>query len=86
MSKEIIEGIKLIRHNMAGIDKPDDTSYPFKLEATFRVPGFMEVAASFLYGREHIIVRGMTKEALERFVELNRLSTHPRLQKLEITP
>ncbi len=80
-----IEGIKLIKHNMGGVDKPDDPSFPWRLDAVFRVPGFMEVAASFIYGREEIVVRGLTKEKLEQFAEVNGLRTHPRLQKLEIT-
>lgn len=82
---EPIEGIKLIKHNMAGVDKPDDPTHPYKMELACRVPGFMEVAASLLYGREEIIVRSMTKEALDRFIEVNGLRTHPRLQSLTIT-
>ena len=80
-----IEGIKLIKHNMGGVNEPDDPSYPFKLEVICRVPSFMEVAATFIYGREHVIVRGKTREALEEFVARNGFRTHPRLQSLEIT-
>lgn len=83
--KPVIEGIKLIKHNMGGVNLPDDPSYPFRLDAIFRVPSFMEVAASFIYGREEIVVRGMTAEKLEQFVAANSLRTHPRLTKLEIT-
>ena len=84
--KKIIEGIKLIEHNMAGVKLPDDPAFGrFKLEVTFRVPEFMAVAATFIYGREHIVVRGKTREALEEFVTLNKLRDHPRLQALEIT-
>jgi hypothetical protein len=86
MSKPIIEGIKLIKHNMGGVTNPDDPSYgPWRLDAIFRVPSFMEVAASFIYGREEIVLRGKTKEALEQFADVNGLKTHPRLQSLEIT-
>jgi hypothetical protein len=85
MAREI-KGIKLIKHNVGGVDIPDDTSYPFKLEASFRPPEFMIVAFVGLYGgSEDIIVRGMTREALEEFVDLNNLRKHPRLRKLEIT-
>ena len=83
--KPIIEGIKLIKHNMGGVSVPDDPSYPWRLNAVFRVPSFMDVAASFIYGREEIIVRGKTREALVQFATLNKLETHPRLQKLQIT-
>lgn len=86
MSNTVIEGIKLIKHNMGGVNNPDDPAYgPWRLDASFRVPSFMEVAASFIYGREEIVIRGKTKEALEQFADLNGLKTHPRLQKLEIT-
>lgn len=84
-SKPVIEGIKLIKHNMGGVNRADDPSYPFRLDAIFRVPGFMEVAASFIYGREEIVVRGMTAEKLEEFIAANGLRTHPRLTKLDIT-
>lgn len=86
MSKPIIEGIKLIKHNMGGVNEADDPTYgPWRLKAVFRVPSFMGVAANFIYGCEEIVVRGKTKEALEYFAEMNSLNTHPRLQKLEIT-
>lgn len=86
MAKPVIEGIKLIRHNMGGVNNPDDPAYgPFRLDAIFRVPGFMEVAATFIYGREEIVVRGKTREALEQFVKVNSLDTHCRKIKVEIT-
>lgn len=86
MAKPVIEGIKLIKHNMGGVNNPDDPAYgPWRLDLVCRVPGFMEVAASFIYGREEVVVRGKTKEALEQFVEANNFRTHPRLQSLEIT-
>lgn len=86
VSKMTIEGIKLIQHNMGGVNNPDDPAYgQFRLDASFRVPSFMEVAATFIYGREVIVVRGKTREALEAFVKANGLDNHPRLQKLEIT-
>lgn len=84
----IIPGIKLIRHNSAGINNPDDESFPHKLVASFRPPEFMEMAHvshMFLYGNEEIVARGMTKEALEQFSEVNCLKDHPRLIRLTIT-
>ena len=81
-----IEGIKLIKHNIGGVNNPDDPSYgPWRLDAAFRVPEFMEVAASLLYVRQEIVIRGKTKEALYQFVSLNKLNSHPRLQSLVIT-
>jgi hypothetical protein len=80
-----IEDIKLIRHNIAGIDDPDDPSYPFKLEASFRPPEFMEVAHLLLHGNEVIVVRGKTREALELFAGVNHLDKHPRLISMTIT-
>lgn len=80
-----IPGLKLIRHNSGGVSNPDDPTFPFRLDASFRPPEFMQVAHVFLYGNEEICVRGTTREALERFVEANTLKTHPRLIRLEIT-
>lgn len=81
-----IEGIKLIRHNAGGVNVPDDPSYPWRLDASFSPPEFMLMAFIGLYGGiEEICVRGKTREALEQFVEMNSLRTHPRLRSLEIT-
>jgi len=80
-----IAGIKLIEHNMANYRVPDDPSYPFKLELVCRVPEFMEFAASMLWGTERVVVRGMTREALEEFDKVNGLSTHSRKIRFEIT-
>lgn len=86
MGKEI-KGIKLIKFNTHGVDNPDDTAYPFKLYANFYHSRFMAIAAIGIFNgdNEEIIVRGMTREALEKFVTLNKLKDHPRLVKLEIT-
>ena len=81
-----IPGIKLIRHNANRVNNPDDPSYPWKLEASFRAPEFMEMTFIFMIGStEEIVVRGMTREALEKFVEVNDLRRHPRLLRLDIT-
>jgi hypothetical protein len=83
---DVIEGLKLIYHNAGGVNIPDDPSYPWKLEANFRPPEFMNVAFVLMHGgSEEIVVRGMTKEALEKFIEVNDLKTHPRLRRLTIT-
>lgn len=81
---DTIEGVKLI-YQTGVCDNPDDPSYPWKLEANFRPPEFMNFAFVCLYGgSEEIIVRGKTKEALEQFAKLNNLYNHPRLRALNI--
>lgn len=81
-----MDQLKLIRHNMGGINLPDDPAFgPWRLDAAFSVPKFMEVAAAMIYGSERITIRGKTKEALEEFVQKNDLHKHPRRIKLEIT-
>ncbi len=80
----VIAGIKLIRHNMAGVNLPDEPEFPFKLTLILQVPQFMEVAAAFLYGNETVVVIGKTREALEEFAARNDFLNHPRFIKLEI--
>ena len=83
---DTIPGLKLIRHNASGVNTPDDPSFPFKLEANFSPPEFMNVAFVLMHGgSEEIVVRSMTKESLDKFVEMNNLRTHPRLRRLMIT-
>jgi hypothetical protein len=38
-----------------------------------------------MYGREEVIVRGKTREALEELVAANNFNSHPRLQSISIT-
>ena len=79
-------GTKIISANTHGIDFPDDPSYPYKLEASFRHAGFMQVTASLMFGgSEQIVVRGMTAEALLKLATGNEWTTHPRLNRLTIT-
>jgi len=62
------------------------TNAPFKLEANFSPPLFMDLAFVFLYGgSEEIVVRGETLEALNKLIEVNNLRTHPRLRRITIT-
>ena len=84
--ERVIKGIKLIRHTGGGIHNPDDPSLPFRLDAVFRPPSFMAVAANLLCGgNEEVCVRGETREALEEFVQANNFKAHSRLLRLEIT-
>ena len=83
---EVIPGLKLIRHNSSNVDVPDDPSFPFKLEVLLRPPEFMTLAFVGLYGgSEEVVVRSMTKEALDTFIVLNKLRKHPRLISLTVT-
>jgi hypothetical protein len=84
-SYEIVEGLKLIRHNSSRIDNSDDPSYPYKLVANLRPPELMQVAFVMLYGgSEEMIVRGKTREAIDQFIERNELRHHPRLRWMTI--
>ena len=85
-ASEQIEGLKLIRLNSARIDEPDDPSYPYKLDVNLRPPELASVAFVMLCGgSELMVVRGKTREAIERFVAQNDLWHHPRLRRMTIT-
>ena len=80
-----IPGLKLIEHNALGIKIPDDLTFPFLLTVSLRPPEFMSFAfVALIGGNELIRVRGMTKETLMQFLDINRLRTHPRLISWEI--
>ena len=82
---EQIEGIKLVRLTGA-VNEPDDPSYPYKLDVNLRPPELMQVTFIMLYGgSEEIVVRGKTRDAINRFIELNDLRRHPRLRRMTIT-
>lgn len=83
---EILFGFKLIHHNTGAVNKPDDTTLPFKLNASLRPPEFMGIAFILLYGgSEEIVVRGRSQRSLERFMRRHNLRDHPRLLELKIT-
>lgn len=84
-SDEVIEGLKLIKLT-GSVEIADDPSYPYKLEVNLRPPELMQVTFVMLYGgSEVIVVRAMTLEALDRFIERNDLRQHPRLRRGIIT-
>ena len=86
MSKPVIPGLTLIKHNACGLDLPDNPSFPYKLEISLRPPEFLEVTFILLYGStEEVVIRGMTKEALDQFIEANDIRNHIRLRHLTIT-
>jgi hypothetical protein len=85
-----IPGLKLIFVTGNRDRVPEDEAlvkeHPFRLDASFRPPEFMQVAFVMLYGgSEEIVVRGQSLEALEMFVEANGYKTHPRLSRLTIS-
>lgn len=80
-----MDDLKLIRHT-GSTDIPDDLTYPWRLDASFRPTSFMTTAFTCLIGKEEEIrVRGLTKEILDEFTEKNDLRDHPRLISIEIT-
>jgi len=86
LAKKEIAGLKLIRHNAIGVNRPDDPTHPFKMELNCRPPEFMDFTFVAIHGgSEEVVVRGMTKEAIDEFVELNHFRQHPRLRSLTIT-
>lgn len=81
---EIIEGLKLI--TLTGlVDASDDPSYPYKLDVNLSPPELAGVGWAMLHGGSEVVVlRGMTKTAIDSFIERNHLRTHPRLRRAEI--
>ena len=80
------KGLKLIRLRSCGIHNQDDPSYPYKLEANLRPPDLMQVTFIMLHGgSDELVVRGMTREAIDQFVETNDLRHNPRLRWMTIT-
>jgi hypothetical protein len=86
MAKKIINGLKLIKHNAAMFEIPDDPAFPYKLELSLQAPKFLEIAYVGIFGStEDVVVRAMTQEALQEFMEMNDFRKHPRLRSFVIT-
>lgn len=82
---DIIPGLKII-YQTGDVNLPDDTSMPYRLDANFRPPEFMQVAFVFMHGgSEEIVVRSETRQALDQFIKTNSLETNPRIRQLTIT-
>lgn len=83
---QLIDGLKLIRHTTARINEPDDPSYPFKLEVNLSPPELMQVTFVMLHGgSEELVVRSMSREAIDQLIQANDLRRHPRLRRMTIT-
>jgi len=81
------DGVKIISHNAAGINLPDDPDYPWRAEIVYRPPEFMRVAFIAIHGAtERLVIRGMTKKAIDDLVEKHCLgANHPRFIRMDIT-
>jgi hypothetical protein len=83
------DDLKLIRLNSRGIHEPDNlhaADYSYKLVVHLSPPEFMHVTFILLHGgSEELIVRGKTRDALDRFITKNDLTQHPRLRSMTIT-
>src|ERR1044071_8302464 len=78
-------GIKIIRHELSGINEPDDSSLPFMVHVNLSPPDFMNVAFVMLYGgSEEIVARCADRAAVDRLLDSNELRTHPRLRWIRI--
>lgn len=84
-----IEGLQLVYMTGTRLDGSldrDDTGYPYRLEVNLSPPQLMEVAFIMRHGgSEEIIVRAKTREAIDRFVDMNAFRKHPRLRRMTIT-
>lgn len=84
MSK-VIDGIKLITHNVSGIHNSDDPSLPWRLDVRMNHGGFINVVRTAMNPEGEIIcVRGKSRESLEEFIKLNDLETHYRVTRLKL--
>lgn len=85
---QVIEDLKLVRLNSERSDEPDEpyaADYPCKLVVNLSPPELMQVTFVMLHGgSEELVVRGKTREAVDRFVDLNDLRRHPRLRRMTI--
>ncbi|MFA6437557.1 MAG: hypothetical protein WC242_00125 [Candidatus Paceibacterota bacterium] len=83
---DVIPGLKLIKHNATDIHRPDDPTFPFRLEVSFHPPQLTDRTFVGLSScSDELIMRGMTKEAIDEFVRRSGFRTHPRLRRLTIT-
>lgn len=84
-----IDGLRLVYMTGATLDGSldrDDAGYPYRLEVNLSPPQLMEVAFIMLYGgSEKIVVRAKTRDAIDRFIDLNTFIKHPRLRRMTIT-
>ena len=84
-----IEGLRLVYMTGARLDRSedrDDAGYPYRLEVNLSPPQLMTVAFIMLHGgSEEIVVRSKTRDAIDRFIDMNEFCKHPRLRRMTIT-
>src|SRR4029077_7558214 len=79
-------GVDLLSLESDEPDAPYESTYPYKLTAHLSPPDFMQVTFIMLHGgSEELIIRGRTREALDRFITRNNLKQNPRLRGMMIT-
>jgi hypothetical protein len=82
---DAIEGIKLI-YMTGNVQTADDPTYPFKLYVNLSPPELMQIAFIMkLGGSEEIVVRGMTRDAIDAFIKANDFKSHPRFRRMVIS-
>lgn len=77
--------VKVIYHNMDGIDEPDDPTMPYVLRAKLRPPEFLFVAALLMYGNEECTIIGDSEAELQQVARDYGIAKNPRLISMSIT-
>ncbi len=71
---------KVIYSNVAGINRRDDRSYPYKLDVMLRPPEFCGVMFAISFGGcEEVTIRANRLGYLKRYMRRNGVRNHPRL-------
>lgn len=80
----LIPGLKLIHHT--GVYKgDDDPALPFRLTVNLSPPEGAGIGWIFTYGgSEVVVVRAMTRDAIDAFITRNTFPAHPRFRWLVI--
>lgn len=88
--------MKIITHNVHGINNRDDETLPFKVEVEMSMPTFTKPLPIVRYGCERIVVRLSHYEAVEHLINDRAayedafgfnvsIQKHPRLKSLVVT-
>lgn len=83
---KIYDKVKVIKHNLDGINRPKEESLKYTLEVRFTIAGlFMEYAARAIYGSQEIIV--LQSNSLKQLLScaMEKFKRHPRLQSCMLT-
>lgn len=79
--------VKMISNTANRVDEPDDLSYPYRLDLKLNAPASPSLMYMYLTGGvQVIVVRGMSAEDLDHWLEANRiLASWSRLRAYTIT-